>query len=132
MRFVTPICPKLVEQATAIGQGEPPWNKLTRRRVFRVDDEAIQDHLGRVVRDTVEETLNAMLDAEADVRVGARRAAKAGAFRARQAGVACQGWGVTLKVPERGSSPGGYQVLPLPRDLRGGGLDREVVGQRVG
>ena len=39
--------------------------------VIRIDDERIQDHLGKVVRDTVEETLNALLDAEADALAGA-------------------------------------------------------------
>ena len=34
---------------------------------------AIQDHLGELVRGTVEETLNAMLDAEADALCGAQR-----------------------------------------------------------
>jgi putative transposase len=34
--------------------------------VIRIDDERVRDHLGRIVRGTVEETLNAMLEAEAD------------------------------------------------------------------
>ena len=34
--------------------------------VIRIDDERIQDHLGKIVRGSVEETLNALLDAEAD------------------------------------------------------------------
>ncbi len=34
--------------------------------VIRIDDEGVRGHLDKVVRDTVEETLNAMLDAEAD------------------------------------------------------------------
>ena len=34
--------------------------------VIRIDDERVRDHLGRMVRGTVEETLNAMLEAEAD------------------------------------------------------------------
>ena len=40
-------------------------------RVIQIDEERIQSHLGEVVRDTVEETLNAMLDAEADALCGA-------------------------------------------------------------
>ena len=35
-------------------------------QVIQIDDGKIQAHLGEVVRSTVEETLNAMLDAEAD------------------------------------------------------------------
>jgi hypothetical protein len=34
--------------------------------VIQIDESRIQDHLGQVVRGTVEETLNAMLEAEAE------------------------------------------------------------------
>jgi len=34
--------------------------------VITIDDERIKSHLDRVVRSSVEETLNALLDAEAD------------------------------------------------------------------
>jgi putative transposase len=34
--------------------------------VIRIDDDRVREHLGNIVRGTVEETLNAMLDAEAD------------------------------------------------------------------
>ena len=40
--------------------------------VIRIDEERIRDHLGRIVRGTVEDTLNALLDAEADRLVGRR------------------------------------------------------------
>jgi hypothetical protein len=36
-------------------------------RVVSIDEAKIHDHVGELVRGTVEETLNAMLDAEADV-----------------------------------------------------------------
>jgi hypothetical protein len=35
-------------------------------QVIQIDEARIRDHLGEMVRGTVEETLNAMLDAEAD------------------------------------------------------------------
>ena len=35
-------------------------------KMIRIDESEIRDHLGKLVRGTVEETLNAMLDAEAD------------------------------------------------------------------
>src|SRR5271168_3667032 len=35
-------------------------------QVIQIDEGRIRDHLGEIVRGTVEETLNAMLDAEAD------------------------------------------------------------------
>ena len=41
--------------------------------VIHIDDERIQDHLSRIVRSSVEETLNALLDAEANRFVGAGR-----------------------------------------------------------
>lgn len=42
-------------------------------KVFQIDDSRIQDHLGELVRGTVEETVNAMLDAEADAMCGVQR-----------------------------------------------------------
>ncbi|MEO4045452.1 IS256 family transposase [Hoeflea sp. CAU 1731] len=48
-------------------------NTTTLGNVIHIDDERIQDHLGRIVRGSVEETLNALLDAEADRLVGADR-----------------------------------------------------------
>jgi putative transposase len=34
--------------------------------VIRIDDEQVREHLGHIVRGTVEETLTAMLEAEAN------------------------------------------------------------------
>ncbi len=42
-------------------------------KVVHIDEGQIRDHLGELVRGTVEETLNAMLDAEADALCGAQR-----------------------------------------------------------
>jgi transposase-like protein len=42
-------------------------------QVIQIDEGRIRDHLGAMVRDTVEETLNAMLEAEADHLCGAKR-----------------------------------------------------------
>jgi putative transposase len=41
--------------------------------IISIDDERIKDHLDRVVRGSVEETLNALLQAEADRLCNARR-----------------------------------------------------------
>ena len=41
--------------------------------VARIDDERIKEHLVNLVRDSVEETSNALLDAEAAALVGASR-----------------------------------------------------------
>ena len=42
-------------------------------KVIKIDESKIQDHLGEMVRGTVEETLNKMLDAEADKLCNAER-----------------------------------------------------------
>jgi hypothetical protein len=39
-------------------------------QVIQIDEARIRDHLGEMVRGTVEEPLNAMLDAEADQLCG--------------------------------------------------------------
>ncbi len=40
-------------------------------KIIRIDEDRIKNHLGELVRGTVEETLNAMLDAEAEQQIGA-------------------------------------------------------------
>ena len=42
-------------------------------RVIRIDESEIRVHLDEMVRETVEDTLNTMLDAEADAMCGAQR-----------------------------------------------------------
>lgn len=42
-------------------------------KVIKIDEAQIRNHLGEMVRSTVEETLNDMLDAEADQLCGAGR-----------------------------------------------------------
>ena len=41
--------------------------------VVQIDETKIKTHLGTLVRDSVEDTLNALLDAEADAMCGAQR-----------------------------------------------------------
>lgn len=73
--------------------------------VIRIDDERIRDHLGKIVRGSVEETLNALLEAEADrlcnasryERSEARRDTRAGSYeRKLQTGAG----EVQLKIPK--------------------------------
>src|SRR5262245_33875079 len=54
--------------------------------VITIDDERIKSHLARVVRGTVEETLNALLDAEADRLCKAQRYERREARRDTRAG----------------------------------------------
>jgi len=53
-----------------------PKDTKTLGKVVQIDERRIQDHLGELVRGTVEETLNTMLDAEADALCGAQRYAR--------------------------------------------------------
>jgi putative transposase len=73
--------------------------------VIRIDDERVREHLGRIVRGTVEETLNAMLEAEADrlrnagryERTEARREPRSGSYDRKLQTKAGE---VRLKVPK--------------------------------
>src|SRR5262244_2778884 len=73
--------------------------------VIRIDDERVREHLGRIVRGTVEETLNAMLKAEADRLCNARRYERTEARRDQRAGsydrkLQTKAGEVWLKVPK--------------------------------
>jgi putative transposase len=73
-------------------------------QVIRIDDARIGDHLGEMVRGTVEETLNAMLDADADQLYGARRYERSQARQDTRAGsydrmLLTSAGEVNLKIP---------------------------------
>ena len=55
------------------GGGKPEEVGVDVGKVIRIDEARIKTHLGEIVRDTVEETLNGLLDAEADDLCGAKR-----------------------------------------------------------
>ncbi len=73
--------------------------------VIRIDDSGIEDHLKQIVRGSVEETLNSLLDAEADrlcnagryERSEARRDTRAGSYERKLHTTAGE---VKLKVPK--------------------------------
>ena len=74
-------------------------------QVIRIDEARIRDHLGEMVRDTVEDALNAMLDAEADRLCGAGRYERSQARRDTRAGhyersLHTKAGNVSLKVPK--------------------------------
>ena len=54
--------------------------------VITIDDKRIRSHLDRIVRGSVEETLNALLDAEADRLCNAQRYERSEARRDTRAG----------------------------------------------
>jgi putative transposase len=83
-------------------KGETPG---TMGQIIQIDEARIRDHLGEMVRGTVEEALNAMLDAEADRLCGAgryersegRKDTRAGSYERRLETKAGE---VHLKVPK--------------------------------
>lgn len=86
--------------------------------VIRIDDERIQDHLKHIVRGSAEETLNALLDAEADRLVGAGRYERTQARRDTRAGSYERKFHTTagevkLKVPKlrKRASPAATQTF---------------------
>jgi transposase-like protein len=73
--------------------------------VIRIDDDRVREHLGRIVRGTVEETLNTMLDAEADRLCNAGRYERTEARRDQRSGsydrkLQTKAGEVRLKVPK--------------------------------
>jgi len=62
-----------MEPAMEAGVGPASGVKPVTGPVVQIDEGRIQAHLDQVVRSTVEETLNALLDAEADRLCGARK-----------------------------------------------------------
>ncbi len=73
--------------------------------VIEINESQIQDHLGELVRGTVEETLNSMLDAEADSLCNAARYERTAARRDTRAGyytrdLQTKAGEVKLKVPK--------------------------------
>ncbi len=74
-------------------------------QVIQIDEARIRDHLDEMVRGTVEETLNAMLDAEADRLCGAGRYERSEARQDTRAGsyertLHTKAGDVSLKVPK--------------------------------
>jgi Transposase, Mutator family len=78
--------------------------------VVQIDEGKIQAHLDQVVRSTVEETLNALLDAEADQLCGARRYERSEGRKDTRAGsyerqLLTKAGEVSLRVPKLRSLP---------------------------
>ena len=78
--------------------------------VVQIDEGKIQAHLDQVARSTVEETLNALLDAEADQLCGARKYERAEGRKDTRAGsyerqLQTKAGEVSLKVPKLRSLP---------------------------
>lgn len=91
-------------------------NEASFRDVIRVDEAQVRSHVEEVVRRSVEETLNGLLEAEADELCGAKRYerspdrldTRAGSYERRLETKAGQ---VTLKVPRLRSLPFETQII---------------------
>jgi len=84
---------------------QPMSEEKTMGQVIQIDEARIRDHLGEMVRGTVEETLNAMLDAEADRLCGAGRYERSEARQDTRAGsyertLHTKAGDVSLKIPK--------------------------------
>src|SRR3954454_23198631 len=84
---------------------QPMSDEKPMGQVIQIDEARIRDHLGEMVRGTVEETLNAMLDAEADQLCGAGRYERSPARQDTRAGsyertLQTSAGGINLKVPK--------------------------------
>src|SRR3954470_5264381 len=84
---------------------QPMSDEKPMGQVIQIDEARIRDHLGELVRGTVEETLNAMLDAEADQLCGAGRYERTEARQDTRAGsyertLQTSAGEVNLKVPK--------------------------------
>jgi transposase-like protein len=84
---------------------EEDSKETTLSNVIRIDDDRVREHLGRIVRGTVEETLNTMLEAEADRLCNAGRYERTEARRDQRSGsydrkLQTKAGEVRLKVPK--------------------------------
>ncbi|HEX4131660.1 MAG TPA: IS256 family transposase [Pirellulales bacterium] len=84
--------------------------------MIRIEEEKIRSHVGEVVRQTVEQTLNELLEAEADELCGAKRYARSPERLDTRAGhydrqLQTQAGEVTLSVPRLRSLPFETQII---------------------
>lgn len=98
---------------TSVGQNP---NEASFRDVIRVDEGQVQAHVDELVRSSVEQTLNGLLDAEADELCGAARYerspdrvdGRAGSYRRR---LLTKAGAVDLKVPRLRTLPFEMQII---------------------
>ena len=84
--------------------------------VIRIEEEKIRSHVGEVVRETVEQTLNGLLQAEADELCGAKRYARSPERLDTRAGhydrtLQTQAGEVTLQVPRLRNLPFETEII---------------------
>jgi transposase-like protein len=97
--------PTMETGVESAGEARPPLGP-----VLKIDEGRIREHLDEVVRSTVEETLNALLDAEADHLCGARKYERTEGRKDTRAGsydrhLQTKAGEVTLTVPKLRNLP---------------------------
>ena len=114
-------------------QGEAGKEVAKLSQVIQIDEGKIQAHLGQVVRSTVEETLNAMLDAEADRLCRAERYERTEACKDTRADsyqrqLHTKVGPVSLKVPKLRSLPFETAIIERykRREFSGGSSGEDV------
>jgi transposase-like protein len=85
-------------------------SNVKRSKIVQIDEQRIKEHLGEIVRGSVQETLNELLDAEADRLCNARRYERTGARKDTRAGHYDRSFHTTagevnLKVPKLRTLP---------------------------
>ena len=116
--------------AAASPAGSPP--ELS-GKVIRIDEGVVREHLDRVVVRTVEETLNALLQAEADVLCGAKRYARSPARVDTRAGhygrqLHTKAGEVSLKMPKLRRLP--FETAIIERYRRRESSVEEALAER--
>ena len=101
------------------------------------NEDTLKDDLRELVRITVQDTLNGLLEEEADDLIGAERYERTAGREAYRAGHYDRKLTMTrARPPSRCPSPrecasrGRHRALPQARDQRRGGDDRDVPGRR--
>ena len=97
-------------------------------QVIQIDEARIRGHLGEMVQGTVEEALNAMLDAEADRLCGAARYERSDARQDTRAGyyersLDTKAGPVSLRIPKPDIRHRDHRALPAARGFSRRSLD---------
>ena len=79
-------------------------------KIIEINEETMKEHLGEIVRDTVEDTLNALLDKEAEVLCNAKRYERTESRKDKRAGyysrkLHTKAGEVEIKVPKLRTLP---------------------------
>ena len=107
--------------------------------IVTFNEESLKTDLRELVRSTVEEMLNGLLDEEADDLVGAERyertagreAYRAGHYERKLTTTSGEGHDPHAQAQGHAVHHGDHRALPAPRDERRGGHDRDVPRGRL-